>query len=293
MRTFFRDIQPVLDASFIIRQEQANQFAAPFHFHRGYELLFIIKGQGKFYGGNQVMNFGPGDVYLFGPNFPHYFVIDRLFVEMGHSIVIQFRDDSLEKVFSQLPELNAVNELLKLAASGIKFGPVDDSVWISVLEMSKSKNLGLVALLQFIYTLHLLATSNQHQITIIDPIIDKFIKKQGDDTRLDSVYQYVLRHFNEKLSTKKAASLACMQEAAFCRYFKRRTSKTFSQFVNEVRIKHAKQLLYRSHDSISVVCYSCGFHSITYFNRQFKAIIGFTPYEYRKKLAEEDSTKTD
>jgi AraC-like DNA-binding protein len=291
MKTIFRDIQPVANASFTIHQERATQFGAPFHFHKGYELLFIIKGQGKFYGGNQVMNFGSGDVYLFGPNFPHYFVNDRTFVESGetgHSIIIQFRDGSLEEVFAQLPELSAVNELLKAAVSGVKFSQVGETILALPFQMLKSKNSGFINLLHFMHALYLLASSNRHLMTTIDPAPAPSLKKLRGDSRLDDVYQYVLTHFSEELTTQHAASLSCMQEAAFCRYFKRRTQKTFSQFVNTVRITHATHLLAKTDGNISEICFSCGFNSVSYFNRQFKSIVGVTPLEYRKTILEDD-----
>lgn len=292
MKTIFRDIQPVANASFTIHQERATQFAAPFHFHKGYELLFIIKGQGKFYGGNQVMNFNSGDVYLFGPDFPHYFVNDRAFLESGqtgHSIIIQFRDGSLEKVFALLPELRVVSGLLKQAEAGIKFSQVGGEILSLPFEMLKSKNAGLQNLLFFMNMLHQLASSKRLLMTIIDPVLKVSQKKQRADSRLDAVYQYVLSHFSEELTTQQAASLSCMQNAAFCRYFKRRTQKTFSQFVNTVRITHATHLLSKTDRNISDICFSCGFNSVSYFNRQFKTIVGLTPADYRKTTTQEET----
>ncbi|MFD2719620.1 AraC family transcriptional regulator [Hymenobacter monticola] len=289
MRTVFREITPALDASFTIRQEQAAQFAAPFHFHRGYELVLIVKGQGKFYGGTQVLNFADGDLYLFGPNFPHYFVNERTFVESGaiaHSIFLQFRDDALEGALGHLPELQAVNKLLKLAVAGIKFSAAEAPVRQFFVEMAKQKSAGLPALLQFLHLLHQLALVKRRNLLFIDPLVEKQSPGAGDDNRLDAVYQYVLGHFSDELTTKQAASLACMQEAAFCRYFKRRAKKTFSQFVNTVRITHATHLLTQE-SSVSAICYASGFSNVSYFNRQFKAIMGTSPLEYRKTLREE------
>ena len=70
MKKIFKEILPTVDSSFIVKQEMTTQFANPFHFHDRYELTWIIHGRGKFYGGNQVMNFAEGDVYFFGPQFP-------------------------------------------------------------------------------------------------------------------------------------------------------------------------------------------------------------------------------
>jgi AraC-like DNA-binding protein len=82
-----------------------------------------------------------------------------------------------------------------------------------------------------------------------------------------------------------------MSEAAFCRYFKRNTHKTFSQFVNEIRISHATRLLMGKENNITDICYTCGFDNVSYFNRQFKIHQGITPREYRKVFIESNAGK--
>lgn len=94
-----------------------------------------------------------------------------------------------------------------------------------------------------------------------------------------------MENFKEQVTSQKAASLAFMNESAFCRYFKRRTNKTLSQFVNHVRVTHAIHLLTEGDMSISKVSFECGFDNLSYFNRQFKTITGKTPYTYRKEFS--------
>ena len=100
MKKIFKELPPAIDSSFIVKQEITSRFANPFHFHDGYELTFIIRGRGKFYGGNQVMNFADGDIFFLGPMFPHYFVNEK-HSGMGeltvHSIAVQFQQDFLGK----------------------------------------------------------------------------------------------------------------------------------------------------------------------------------------------------
>src|SRR5690606_7326618 len=115
----------------------------------------------------------------------------------------------------------------------------------------------------------------------IDSVIPKVRHDRTDAERLEKVIRYIIDHFKDEPDSKEAASIACMNEAAFCRYFKRRTEKTFSQFVNYVRVTHATNLLSQENWSIASICYECGYKNISYFNRQFKSIIGHTPIEYR------------
>ncbi|MES1225708.1 MAG: AraC family transcriptional regulator, partial [Bacteroidota bacterium] len=63
------------------------------------------------------------------------------------------------------------------------------------------------------------------------------------------------------------------------------TNKTLSQFTNNVRITHAISLLAEKGVSVSNICFECGFDNLSYFNRQFKAITGKTPLDYRKDFA--------
>lgn len=269
MKTFFRELPPPLGASFIVKEEVATQFAAPFHFHDGYEFTFIVKGRGKFYGGNKVMNFAEGDVYFFGPYFPHYFVNEKLFVqaeELGHSIIIQFQEDFLGKELFEKPEFRKIKALLKLAHSGIKIClPIEkiNDLFIQLLSQQGAKR--IILLIELLDSITLLKVE---ETQVLSPNPYQSSNKDKDFSKLDVVYRYVLEKFKEDITSKEAASLACLNEAAFCRYFKRQTKKTFSQFVNHVRITHATSLLLENEKkmSISDICYTCGFNNLSYFN---------------------------
>lgn len=75
-----------------------------------------------------------------------------------------------------------------------------------------------------------------------------------------------------------------MNEFSFCRYFKSRTQKPFTLFVNELRIGYACKLMRERYNQIEYVAYESGFNNITHFNRLFKRIKGVTPRDYRKQL---------
>jgi AraC-like DNA-binding protein len=75
-----------------------------------------------------------------------------------------------------------------------------------------------------------------------------------------------------------------MSIPAFCSYFKKRTKKTYIDFVNEVRVGYACKLLLTTQMSVLQVCFDCGFNTVANFNRQFLKIKKTTPSQYRKKL---------
>lgn len=267
--------------SFVVKEYLQPHFTSPYHFHDAYELIIIPNSQGKLYAGTKILNFTDGEVFLFGPGLAHCFLNDRSFKEKGetaHAIVIFFKQDFLGEGFFENAELANIRSLLQASSMGIKLNRTDPQLAKSFHRITQSK--GMDALLLLLQMLHRLSTFREHVISI-DSVIPKVKYERTDAERLEKVIRYVIDHFKDEPDSKEAASIACMNEAAFCRYFKRRTEKTFSQFVNYVRVTHATDLLSKENWSIASICYECGYKNVSYFNRQFKNIMGVTPMEYR------------
>lgn len=110
------------------------------------------------------------------------------------------------------------------------------------------------------------------------------MKGTENQQRINTIFQYVQQEFNETISLKKAASLIHLSESAFCKFFKRTSGKTFSDYTNEIRIAHACQLLIETDHPVSEVAFSSGFDSITYFNRVFLKKKGVRPMHYRRGM---------
>lgn len=285
MKKVFKPLDKKDNSSIIVKEEIAMQFAAPFHFHQGFEFTFIVNGSGKFYGGNRLLNFSSGELYFFGVGFPHLFVNEKAFVkakEIGHSIVIQFDEQLFGHEFLLRPEFSSIKEILKTAYWGIKIAKPNAALAELLFNITKRKGLQTFSTLLDIF--HWIADTPQSEIAIItSDALKSTNPNKSYDEKLEPVYQYVLGNFKKQISTSQAAALAFMNDAAFCRYFKRRTNQTLSQFVNNVRITHAVYLLSENNMSISDICYECGYENLSYFNRQFKLITGKTPLTYRKQ----------
>lgn len=287
MKVAYRHISTPEDASFVIKEFRQPRFTNTFHFHYGHELILIVKSAGKVYAGNKVMNYREGEIYMFGPGLVHCFCNDNTPAdsdEVAHAIIIQFTADFMGKEFFDKLELRKIKELMQLSEYGIKFQQVSSSVNHLFFQLQANQQMkNLVILLQILDELSL---RNRESVMLLTDDPRKVHYKEADSKKLESIFKYVLENYHNEVDSKSAASLACMNEAAFCRYFKRRTNKTFSQFVNETRISHATQLLIGTDNGISEICYACGFDNISYFNRQFKIYQGKSPREYRKDLME-------
>ncbi|CAL1517798.1 AraC family transcriptional regulator [Chitinophaga sp. MM2321] len=287
MKVSYRHISTPEDASFVIKEFCQPRFTNTFHFHHGHELILIVKSSGKMYAGNKVMNYNEGEIYMFGPGLVHCFCSSSSPVgtdEIAHAIIVQFTEDFIGKDFFDKLELRKIKDLMQLSESGIKFRKIPAAVNKLFFQFQANQQMkNLIILLQI---LDELSQGSRENVQLLTEDPRKIHYKDVDSKKLESVFKYVLENYLTHVDSKSAASLACMNEAAFCRYFKRRTSKTFSQFVNEIRISHATRLLIGTENGISEICYACGFDNISYFNRQFKIYQGKSPREYRKALVE-------
>jgi AraC-like DNA-binding protein len=96
----------------------------------------------------------------------------------------------------------------------------------------------------------------------------------------------VMDNYTKNPTLEEVAEIACMSPTAFCRFFKSHTNKTYIQFLNEVRIGNACNLLINNDLSISEICYMTGFNNTAHFNNQFRKILGVTPSEYKHEHIE-------
>ena len=86
------------------------------------------------------------------------------------------------------------------------------------------------------------------------------------------------------MKISEVAAIVSLSESAFSHYFKKRTFKSFSQFVNELRVGYASRLLIETDKTISEAAFESGFNNISHFNRLFKEITTKGPFEYRKQF---------
>ncbi len=93
---------------------------------------------------------------------------------------------------------------------------------------------------------------------------------------------YVNKNYAKNMKLDDIAHQFLLSRSYFCALFKRYTGKSFNEYVTDVRIGHAKELLRYTSSSITEIAYECGFNNITTFNRTFYKRIGLSPSTYRK-----------
>lgn len=218
------------------------------------------------------------ELVLIGPNIPHLNFDYGLKTEY-RQIVLQLKENFLGNAFESTPEFDAIHNLFERSAMGLSFhGSTKSNVAARLNQMQSLKH--FEQLLTLLKIFDLLAESTEFtQLNEVDTSVKLFL---DDKIRMGSVYQYIHKNYNTDADVNRVAERVHLSTPAFCRYFKKQTRMTFTEFVNQYRITQAKTLLLRN-ATVSEACYEVGFESLSYFNKLFKKIVGENPSVFRKR----------
>ncbi|GAB3527650.1 AraC family transcriptional regulator [Pontibacter brevis] len=284
MKPVYFQIPKSSDETIRVQYEEQPHFYDNLHFHPEVQVMFICEGSGTQFIGDNIGSFSSGDILLLGPNLPHVFRNDKKFYEensglSARNISIFFQVESLGERFLSLPEVNPIQKLLLSSKRGIRINGETKKKATALVEQMLYLE-GFERLMQLFNFLHLLSLSKE--LELLSSVGFDGPQNDSDSKKMNDVFNYIMNNFSEEVKLQKAASIANMSTNAFCRYFKQHTRKTFSSFLNEIRIGHACRLLIEDRWNIRETAFECGFDNISYFNRQFKDITSYTPTEYVK-----------
>ena len=247
------------------------------HYHPEFELVYVEADAGIRHVGSHISGYTQSDLVFIGSNIPHLNFDYRLRSEY-HQAVVQLREDFLGSAIGISPEFSIIHQLFKRAGSGVAF--YGETKTIAAERLKQLSNLSsFKQLIELIDIFHFLANSNEYDLLNDDGISMQFFLK--DKVRMGAVYEYIDANYNRKPDVNVVAEKVHLTTPAFCRYFKRQTNMTFTDFVNQYRIDMAKNLLMQD-KNITETCYAVGFESLSYFNKLFNKITGQNPSDFKK-----------
>ncbi|GGF47158.1 helix-turn-helix domain-containing protein [Echinicola rosea] len=267
-----------------ILQEDYPYFYDKLHYHVETQFMVIVEGEGTYFIGDAIGNFKAGDVFMLGPNLPHFFRSAQPYYDAqstlhSRNISVLFALESMGERMLGLSEFHSVKELLERSKRGLKLeGDIRRKMFSAAHKMAKKE--GLERIIHLFKYLHKLSTSDE--LTPLSHINFEPEPLPADTKKINRVIHFIMENFSRDIAVSDAANVANLSINAFCRYFKTHTRKTFSQFLNEIRIGQACKLLIAGGLSVKEVAFQSGYVNISYFNRQFKQITGLTPSQYAK-----------
>ena len=280
-----RELPPLLDSDFMhVADRRKKEFTYPIHKHEVFELNYVENGEGVLrIVGDSAETIGNRELVLItSPDLEHVWEQDKCKSENIREITVQFFFDfnSSYSLFNRTPLL-PIKRMFEKARKGVAFTPeAIDKVYplLDSLSSTKDKFYSVINFLTLLYELSLadgtreLASSSFAKVDV-----------DSESRRILKVKDYISKHYTEEIRLADLADLVGMSTTSFSRFFKLRSGKTLSDYVVEMRLGVASRQLVDTTNSVSEICYDCGFNTLSNFNRLFRKYKGCSPTEFREK----------
>jgi AraC-like DNA-binding protein/quercetin dioxygenase-like cupin family protein len=280
MNRIMREVTPVKnDDLFVVLNHLNAKFDFPVHFHPEYELNLVIDSKGKRIIGDSILEYDSPDLVFVGPNTPHAWTGNNNH-NNPHVITIQFDGNVLsEKMLSKNYALPLKN-LLEKAKRGILFNQKTvNNVQKRIEKLSEVQ--GFDAFISLLSILYDLSISRNQSLLASQGYVGQFDLNQSQ--RISKVVNYIQENLLNDIRIKQVADLVNMSETAFSHFFKKRTQRSFSDYLTDMRVSYAARLILETDRNISEVCFMSGFNNLSNFNRTFKSRYLCTPGEMRSQ----------
>ncbi len=286
MKVVYQRIVSDEGSSFVFLDKKARYFRGAYHFHPEYEITMITAGRGMRVVGDSLAEFAPGDLVLLGSNLPHQYMSDATGPAGARAFVIQFAREFLGRALTDTPELSAVARFLNDAARGFVFGAETARQAAAILKATRPRQ-GLARLLGLLELLRLLeAAPDKRPLcpAAYAPDVDTH-----ESQRVNRALSHIHQNYDKPITLADLAAQMKVSRATCNRLFRKSVGQSCKSFLIKVRLSHACRMLLQTDRSIIDISGRCGFANLSNFNRQFKALKGESPRDFRKKSQDASS----
>jgi AraC-like DNA-binding protein len=247
------------------------------HQHDEIQISLIEKGTGTLLVGDTISSYVENDIFILGSNLPHAFKSDKNVTEKSKMLTLFFTETSFGESFFELNELAEINYLFSKSLQGLNLISNRTEIIKNFLKLKNASKLE-----RFILFLNILKMAADASSNPLSTFVGTKKYSDIEGKRMRNVFDFTIENANQKISLDHISNVANMTKNAFCKYFKKRTNKTYVSFLTEVRIENACKLLKSDKDlSVNEIAYQVGFNNISNFNRKFKEVKKMTPISYR------------
>ena len=280
----FKEVSPLSSKDcFILIERQKTNFNFPIHIHPECELNFIENAKGaQRIVGDSIEEIDEEELVLVtNPHLEHAWKDYRNVSKNIHEITIQFHPDLLTDTFLNKNQMISIRQLFRHAERGVAFSRESIAKVRPLLKTLTCENDSFYSLFKLLIILHELSIDKGMRELSTGQFAANVMHQHSSDESLGRVMDYLSRHYSEVIRLSEVAEMVNMSESSFCRFFKQHTSKSFIDFLTDIRLGAASRALIDSSLSIAEIGYDCGFNNLSNFNRIFKKKKGVTPSEFR------------
>ncbi|WP_027125080.1 AraC family transcriptional regulator [Gelidibacter mesophilus] len=269
------------DDVFLIIDRVKQKFDFPIHFHPEYELNFILNGKGvRRVVGTSMEEIDDIELVLVGPNLEHGWETHKCKSENIYEITIQFHEDLFNPRVLSLKNFAPIKDLFHKSKHGILF---DGNTAMKLLPRIKglTSTNGVTDFIKLVKLLEELADSKSQRLLSQNVVRDS---EYENSDRIRKVQEFIKQNHSRKITLKEISTLVNMSQSSFNRFIKKRTGKTFIEYMNDKRIGQATELLIETDMSVGEIAYKSGFNNIANFNRLFKKLKNTSPSKFKSEF---------
>jgi AraC-like DNA-binding protein len=284
-----KEITPLSEKDFFyIADRVKREFTYPIHSHSDYELNFTENAAGvKRIVGDNVEVIGDYDLVLVSSKeLEHVLEQHECKSPKIREITIQFSPDIFEQNFTNKQQFDSIRKMLVKGQKGIAFPMSAIMKVYPLLDSLSMEQDSFYAVMKFFTILYELSKCKEAKTLSSSPFAR--IDTHSESRRVQNIQQYINENYKQDIRLPVLAQMAGMSAVAFSRFFKARTGTSLSDYIIDVRLGHASQMLIQTGTPVADICFECGFNNLSNFNRIFKKKKGCSPQEYRKQLKKKD-----
>jgi len=291
MKVIETEITPFIKNPVHLDMREDTYLSSPYHAKPAYhkhpelQLTLILEGHGKRIIGNEVADFKSGDMVFIGSNVPHVWLSDPVYFEKDSKlkskvITVYISPAVFQNIFELIEEMDDIKLMVREASKGINiYGKTRSLIADKLIKLSSKT--GFEKVVGLLQVLSIIARSAEKRLILEHDTAED--NGQYPD-RLIQVLKFMTDNLKRQITLDEVAEIACMTKPSFCRFFKSRTHKKFSQYLEELRINEACKLLIETDHPISDVAHLCGYNSDSHFCKVFKEHMGKSPFRFRSDV---------
>lgn len=247
------------------------------HYHDSYEVYFLISGTRNHFIGREYFCLLPGDIMLIKPFELHYSTTSE---EIQYKrYVMNLKKHILMPAFSQ----SEIDELFKIFDYRI----------FHLNEREQSELLGLLKKADQAYHSEKFLSDKMYKYLTAEILLffknisdkRKIIAPKQPDNEIIKAVRYINDRYTENITLDEVTGFLHISKYHFCRRFKEFTGATFLEYLNNLRLAEAHQLLVHTQKSINEIALAAGFNSTAHLSRVFGQAYGQPPREFRKNAS--------
>lgn len=269
---------------FYVGDRHKTFFEYPAHSHEVYELNFVENAAGVTRTiGDCHETIGNLDlVFITGSKLVHVWEQGTCPEQDIHEITIHIDPDTFHGPLIDKRAFVSIRRMIERAQRGLAFPePAIQILREDIINLAHSNDsfASVIRLFNLLYRLSLVEDARELSSS-------SFINatETQEDERVRQVKDFIVENYMKDISLKDLADLVCMSPDSFSRFFHNKTGRTPSRYIIDYRLGVSARLLLKTKLSVAEIGYSCGFNTLSHFNRLFRDSKGCTPSEFRERF---------